>query len=170
VQPFQLPPPQPDLAVSSKRFYPKEIDNGVRDVPVVTFSGFSKSEQSSLEKNIANNLPEDNLEKLCKGQFVVINMTPKTSPWYTLNFVLAEIIEDVSLLDTTKASTSFTVQVYRPATASRLDSKFIKWIGDDNLLWKPRIERRLIKAIVNVIVRGGKLDAKFLKLINNIHF
>ena len=83
---------------------------------------------------------------------------------------MGEIIEDVSLLDTTKASTAFTVQVYRPATGVKLDSKFIKWIGDDNMLWKPRIERGLIKAIVTLTVRGGKLDAKSLKLIKSIHF
>jgi hypothetical protein len=43
---------------------------------------------------------------------VAVNLTPETEPWHPLNFVVAEVLKNVLMLDRTKATTIFTVEKF----------------------------------------------------------
>jgi hypothetical protein len=86
-------------------------------------------------------------------------------PAYTWSFVFAQVIGDVSEINTRDPETELELQIYRPATFTKLDSKFIHWIGDTNKPWKGTLLRGHVKAIVDRQVQGKKLTAKSQKLI-----
>jgi hypothetical protein len=80
------------------------------------------------------------------------------------------VIEDCSLLDTTHPETPINFQIFRPATLTNISSKLLPWIGDTNKPWKDRFSRGLVKALVQVQVKGKKLTAKSLTLIKDKFF
>jgi hypothetical protein len=93
-----------------------------------------------------------------------------------LKFLIGEITNDVSGMDTTKPNTLLDIQVLRPAgihdsnVQKALSKKFIPWRGDDNKLYKLSLERRHVKAVVELTPLGSKLTKKSLKLIKNNFF
>ena len=65
----------------------------------------------------------------------------------------------MSALDTTNGSMKIELQVLRPcgiAMDKPLEKKFIPWMGEDNKLWKISIDRKHVKASIELTPRGGK--------------
>ena len=70
------------------------------------------------------------------------------------------------------------IQILRPAGAAdatvekALQKKFVPWRGDDNKLYKLSLERKHVKAVVELTPLGtmAKLTKKSLKLIQNKFF
>jgi hypothetical protein len=161
-QPFMLPTPQLGAYNRHDSRASLQIDNGLRPVDVVTHRNFSTTSRKK-----ALNAVEDlsKLQPLEKGNFVVLQISVTNCPAYAWNFVVAQVIGDVSNLDTTDADTMLELQIYRPSTMNKLDSKFVHWIGDTNKPWKGSFSRGHVKAIVERQVQGKKLNAKSQKLI-----
>jgi hypothetical protein len=99
-------------------------DDGVLNVDVVNHQNFKTSERRKAlhvcETQIASAI---RFEKLFKGNFVVVNLTPSNSDWYTWPYVIAQITSDVSTLDTESPETVFQVQVYCPCGSTLSLSK-----------------------------------------------
>ena len=153
------------------------IDNGVRDVDVVTHSNFTPSMRRKANLVAESQvLAANRFDELKQGSFVVVNVKPmdkdgKDLEWYPWQYVIAEVDIDVSQLDTTDEKTEFQVQVYRPCgTTVSLDKKFIKWQGDDSHYWQPKIERGMIKAIVELHRSSKKLTKKSKEIIKPLVF
>lgn len=145
------------------------VDDGVRDIDVVTHAQFKPSaRQKALRICETQVTSGTRFDRLFKGNFVVANLVPANSNWYPWQFVIAEIITDVSTLDTQQPETQFQVQVYRP-TGRKIDltKKFIPWIGDDNQSWRPIIERGMIRGIVDLHHKSKTLSKNSQKLIES---
>ena len=117
------------------------------------------------------------LDPVKQGDIVVLDIdVPENAPWYILNFLIGEITNDVSGKDTTKESTMLEIQILHPAGAAdatvekALQKKFLPWRGDDNKLYKLSLERKHVKAVVELTPLGTKLTKKSLKLIQNKFF
>ena len=120
IEPFSLPPKQTTSQKSSKQTLPIRIDDGIRKVDVVTHSQFKASQRKKALGVVGSQLPDDQLEELKQGDFVIVQLTPEHSPWYTHPFVIGEIHKDISWVDTTKADSKFSVQIYLPADVKSL--------------------------------------------------
>jgi hypothetical protein len=59
-------------------------------------------------------MPCDQLDELQHGILVVINLVlePLTSPWYLHKFVIGEINNSISHLDTTNLEVQISMQIY----------------------------------------------------------
>jgi hypothetical protein len=141
------------------------VDTGVRDVDVVTHSQFTSS---SRRKQIKISQQEDRcklgeLDPLKKGDFVLLQVAVSNCPTYPFQFVIAQVVGDISQIDTTHADSLIEFQVFRPSTLDKLESKLLPWVGDTNKLWKESFARGFVKAIVEVQVKGKKLTAKMIK-------
>jgi hypothetical protein len=177
-RPFWIPPQTRDMSRAQQPLHRMvlAVDDGVRDIDVVTHSQFKPSaRQKALRICETQVISGTRFDKLFKGNFVVANLVPENSNWYPWQFVIAEIITDVSTLDTEQPETQFQVQVYRP-TGRKIDltKKFIHWIGDDNQSWRPIIERGMIRGIVDMHHKSktlykklSKIDSIFYLSLNN---
>jgi hypothetical protein len=148
------------------------IDDGVRDVDVVTHRRFTSTNRNKAMKvsNQEKDLKGGALEPLKMGDFVVLQVSVENCPAYTFDHVIAQVIEDCSLLDTTHPETPIHFQIFRPATLTNISSKLLPWIGDKNKPWKDRFSRGLVKALVQVQVKEKKVTAKSLTLIKDKFF
>ena len=157
------------------------IDDGIRDVDVVTHRGFTpSSRRSALRRAEAEVLAGFRMDKLYQGMFVVLDFGPKHSDWYPWSFLIAEINQNIAHLDTTAQDTCFEVQIYRPSGnvalfqqiqhTKLLKKGLVKWQGSDSQYWKPTIQLGDIKAIVEVSRVGKKLSSKSIKLILSMYF
>ena len=140
------------------------VDKGLRPIDVVTHKNFTTTARTKATKAAED---PNRLRPLDKGQFLVLQLSVDNTHSYTWNFVVAQLIEDVSDIDTTDPESMLEFQIYRPTTLNKLDSKFVKWIGDTNKQWKGNFSRGLVKAIVelHVQVQGERLTAKSQQLI-----
>jgi hypothetical protein len=110
------------------------------------------------------------LESLHTGDFVLLEVSVENCPTYHFNFVIAQVIGDVTQLDTTNPDTEINFQVFRPSNMQNLDSKLMPWMGDTNKLWKESFPSGLVKALVQIQVKGKRLTAKSLKMIKDKFF
>lgn len=149
---------------------PIQVDDGVRDVDVVQHRHFTSSHRRrALQNADAHIISAGKMEKLKQGMFVVVDMVPENSVWYTWKFLVAELAFDLAGLDTTSADTSIKVQVYRPCgNLLSLSKKFVKWRGDDNCLFQPEIQRGCISAIVEMN-KQQTLTKKSRSLISSMY-
>jgi hypothetical protein len=145
------------------------VDDGVREVDVMTHRQFTNTKRTKALK-LAAQQSSDALEQLKAGDFVVLQVTVSNCNAYPFNFVIAQVNGDVSQLDTTNPETLVPFQIYRPATLSNLNSKLMHWIGDTNKPWRDKFPRGLVKALVQVQVKGKKLTSKSLELIKDKFF
>ena len=90
------------------------------------------------------------LEKIEKGDVLVLNLLPQNNDNYKLPFVLANVDSDIANIDTTDKNAKFRVQILRPIDMSSITNKFVKWQGDDNHLWKPFIKRKKVRIVVSL--------------------
>ena len=155
------------------------IDDGIRDVDPVTFRDFNPSSRRRALKTAETEVwASQRMDELAQGMFIILDFGP-TSEWYPWDFLLAEIDENISHLDTTSKTTTFQVQIYRPSgnvdnfremDIDKLLSKvFIKWQGEDNKFWRPTIVHSDVKAIVD-LRRSGKLSKDSKQLIKSTYF
>ena len=113
---------------------------------------------------MAAEVPIEKLDELQQGMFVVIQLRPKSPPWYPHEFVIGEITKGVSHLNTTNPEVEFPVQVYLPVDKCSLDKRFMRWQEDDNKFWVPTVQRGMIKAIVELTKKGSRLTKPSLNL------
>jgi len=166
-EPFLLPCPQNGSYSRHSSKEAPQVDYGLRPVDIVThkdFCGSSRIKVFGAQQDIQK------LQPLEKGEFVVLQLSVTNCPQYQWDFVVAQVIGDVSGLDTTDADSQLQLQIYRPSTLNKLDSKFIQWVGDTNQPWKGFFSRGHVKAIVERQVQGKKLTRKSQKLIKDIFF
>ena len=97
VDPFSLPPKQTTSQKSSKQTLPIRIDDGIRKVDVVTHSQFKASQRKKALGVVGSQLPDDQLEELKQGDFVIVQRTSEHSPWYAHPLIIGEIHKDISL-------------------------------------------------------------------------
>ena len=91
------------------------IDDGIRDVDPVTFRDFNPSSRRRALKTAETEVwASQRMDELAQGMFIILDFGP-TSEWYPWDFLLAEIDENISHLDTTSKTTTFQVQIYRPS-------------------------------------------------------
>ena len=181
-KPFQIPKRNLNaLSHASNMKGTLPIDDGIRDVDVVTHREFNPScRRNALRKAEAEVLAGLRMDKLSQGMFVVLDFGPKHSDWYPWSFLIAEINQNIAHLDTTVQNTSFEVQIYRPCGnvaffqqtehTKLLRKGLVKWQGSDNQFWKPTILRSDVKAIIEVSRVGKKLSSKSINLILSMYF
>lgn len=168
LQPFRIPCQQTQDFPRTRPPIQGRIDDGCRDIQVVTYSSFTMSHRKRAKGLQEATIPDDKLDALHQGDILVVDLQPTNSSWYTLPYVLAEIDRDVSTIDTTNASSEFSVQILRPLNIHNrepLSQKFVKWQGDDRKLWRPTIQRKMVKAIVELTVKSKTLTKKSLQLL-----
>ena len=168
IYPFKLPLPQTALYTRHKVIL-LPIDNGIREVDVVTHNTFPES----ARRKILKLHEQDNqcaLQSLKKGDFVVLQIDVLNCATYPFKFVIGQIIEDVSGKDTTNPDTKILFQLYRPSTITKIESKMVPWIGDNNQYWREEFDRGHVKAIVQLQTQGKKLTANSRKMIENAFF
>jgi hypothetical protein len=137
------------------------IDLGTRKLDVVTHANFNSRERQKT--NLAQEIEhqkQTKMESLKKGDFVVLQVGVTNCAAYPFNFVIAQVIEDVSCKDTTNPDTLIQFQIFRPTTINNLSSKMIPWIGDTNQAWKDEFERGHVKAVVQLQPQGKILTAQ----------
>ena len=81
------------------------------------------------------NVPND-LEEINKGMFVAVQFQVLNATWYNLPFVIAQIKQDCTHLDTKNPSTMIEVQIYMPTghigpNTDLLTKRFVAWQEDD---------------------------------------
>jgi hypothetical protein len=169
VQPFHLPKQQEKTThIVAKKKQATMLDDANRPVQVVTFNKFRHIERERTKKEIVSQgLESAELEKIERGNILLVNILPKNNNQYVLPFVIAQVDGNLSGLDTTHKDTSFQIQVFWPTDMLTITNKFIKWKGDDNHLWKPIIKRHKVKMILET--KGNKLTAKSLALIRETY-
>jgi hypothetical protein len=167
VEDFCLPLPQTSEYVRHKAI-PLPLDTGIRAVDVVTHRAFPEAARQKAVRTQQRENPC--LQCLKKGDFVVLQMTVSNCASYPFDFVIAQVIEDVSNKDTTKADTEIHFQMFRPSTIDNIESKMVPWIGDDNKLWRGHFERGHVKALVQLQSKGKKLTADSRKMIKDAFF
>jgi hypothetical protein len=171
IEPFRLPDKQSICCFRQHETQKLPIDSGIRQVDVVVHSKFSsRSRQKTIKAQEQDSKTESKLQALKKGDFVVLQVGVTNCIAYTFNFVIAQVVEDVSGKDTTDPDTLILFQVFRPTTLNNLGSKMIPWIGDTNQQWKEEFERGHVKALVELQPQGRKLTANSKKLIENAFF
>ena len=144
------------------------IDDGVRAVEPVQHSNFKAGCRKRKLRDFEASVQR--MDSLKQGDMVVVNMVPEHSEWYNLPFVIAEIEKDISHLDTTNADCEFEVQVFRPKDKNNsLHKPFVKWQGEDNVYWKPTIERGLILSTVTFTPKSKKLSPQSLEFVRKHH-
>ena len=91
-------------------------------------------------------------------------------PSYQFDFVIAQVIEDVTQLDTTDPETELKFQVFQPSNLENFESKLVPWIGDTNKLWK--FSKRLGQSLCSSSGQRQKADheAKSLQMIKDKFF
>ena len=169
VQAFQMPKLQNCQRKSKKQNLDIHIDDGVRKVDVVTFSSF-KSNQRNKALHAVDAQNQEQLDELQQGNFVLVQLTPEQSPWYTHPFVIGKINKSVSGIDTTNPEAEFSIQVYLPVDKVSLNKKFVKWQGSDNKYWTPVIKRGMVKGIVDLTSRGKNLSKASSDVIKSTTF
>jgi hypothetical protein len=172
VQPFLLPAPQTQTSSRHRQQPVLPVDKGLRDVDVLTHRHFTGTHRNKALKLASEerSLKGGVLEPLHTGDFVLLQVSVENCPTYHFNFVIAQVIGDVTQLDTTNPDTEINFQVFRPSNMQNLDSKLMPWMGDTNKLWKESFPRGLVKALVQVQVKGKRLTAKSLKMIKDKFF
>jgi hypothetical protein len=166
--PFNIPHQQLTPAKPAKTPLSLRLDDGVRPVEPVQHSNFTASTRKRKEREIEATI--ERVDPLKQGDFIVLNLVPDMSPWYTLPFVFAEIEKDISHLDTTDPDCRFEVQVYRPNDKKNsLKKRFIKWQGEDNVYWKPTIERGIVLSTVQLGPKSKKLSRESLQFVEKHH-
>jgi hypothetical protein len=100
---------------------------------VVTHTNFpERARQNTLKVQKQDNEANMKLEPLKKGDFAVIQVGVRNRAAYPFEFVVGQVIEDLSSKDTTNPDTVIQFQIYRPSTLNNLSSKMVPWIGDTN--------------------------------------
>lgn len=171
--PFSIPKQQLTASKTPKSTLALHIDDGVRPVDVVTHSQMQSSQRKRKYKVLEG--LEEGMDALKQGDFLVVDLVPDHSPWYTLPFLLAEIDADISDRDSTSPDCEFSVQIYRPNCsdtndqAKSLAKKFVKWQGSDRKYWKPTIQRGMVLSTVSLAPQSKKLTKKSLEFIKKFH-
>ena len=75
---------------------------------------------------------------------------------YSLPFFIAKVIGPNN-------GEEVLVQIMRPSDLVSIDKKFLRWQGDDNLLWRPIILKSSVQLILELTPRGKKLTSKSLQ-------
>jgi len=167
-QPFEIPHAQkkPTYIVAKKR--PAAVlDDGNRPIQVVTHQNYRKTDRDNAKKQqTQEGLDSTQLDKLEKGDTLLLNLLPENNDKYKLPFVLAHVDSNISNLDTTDKNTIFPVQILRPIDLVSLTNKFVKWKGDDNRLWRPSVERSQVRMIVQM-TKTKKLTSRSQALIRS---
>jgi hypothetical protein len=171
IEPFCLPSPQDICCYRQFQREPLPLDSGIRQIDVVTHAHFtSRERQKTILAQDIENQKQSKMESLKKGHFVVLQVEVKNCAAYPFDFVIAQVIEDVSGKDTTDPDTLILFQIFRPSTLNNLSSKMIPWIGDTNQAWKDDFERGHVKAVIQLQPQGKKLTAQSRKMIENTFF
>ena len=76
---------------------------------------------------------------------------------YSLPFFIAKVIGPNN-------GEEVLVQIMRPSDLVSID-KFLRWQGDDKLLWRPIILKSSVQLILELTPRGKKLTSKSLQRI-----
>jgi hypothetical protein len=165
---FGIPNQQLAPAKAPKKPIVLRIDDGIRAVEPVQHSNFKASCRKRKVRDLEASI--ERVDPLKQGEIVVVNLVPEKSSWYTLPFVIAEIEKDISHLNTTDPDCQFEVQVYRPKDKKNsLNKPFVKWQGEDNVFWKPTIERGMVLSTVSFRPKSKKLSLESLKFIQKHH-
>ena len=165
---FSVPNQQLEPLKAPQKPFSLHIDDGVRAVEPVQHSNFKASHRKRKMRDFESSI--ERVDPLKQGEIVVVNLVPQESPWYTLPFVIAEIEKDISDLDTTDPDCQFEVQVYRTKDKKNSLSKaFVKWQGEDNVYWKPTIERGMVLSTVSFRPKSKKLSLESLQFIQKHH-
>jgi hypothetical protein len=87
-----------------------------------------------------------------KGMYVAVVLDVTNADWYNLPFVIAQIKEDCTKINTADPSCNIEIQVFMPTghigpNTDLLTKKFVPWQGDDGKFWTLKVERSTIKAI-----------------------
>jgi hypothetical protein len=179
VQPFWLPDSTRGYIMDSRQPHDVHsvrlaIDDGVRDVDIVTHSQFPASKRrKTIAVHEAEIASANRLDVLCQGNFIVVQLEVTNASWYPWKFVIAEITEDVSGIDTTSPDAMIPILIYRPAGSLKhvsLDKPFIPWIGDNNKHFTDTVSRSMVKAVVSLTARSKCLSKHSQNLINSINF
>jgi hypothetical protein len=171
VELFALPSPQAESCYRQPNSQNLPIDTGIRSVDVVTHTNFrERDRQRTLKVKKQDNEAKIKLEPLKKGDFAVLQVGVTNCVSYPFEFVVGQVIEDLSTKDTTNPDTVIQFQIYRPSTLDNLSSKMVPWIGDTNKPWKDDFARGLVKALVQLQPQGKKLTSNSRKLIENAFF
>jgi hypothetical protein len=171
VELFALPSPQAESCYRQPKSQNLPIDTGIRSVDVVTHTNFrERDRQRTLKVKKQDNEAKMKLEPLKKGDFAVLQVGVTNCVSYPFEFVVGQVIEDLSTKDTTNPDTVIQFQIYRPSTLDNLSSKMVPWIGDTNKPWKDDFARGLVKALVQLQPQGKKLTSNSRKLIENAFF
>jgi hypothetical protein len=167
---FRIPEPQrTETHIVAKKRPAAVLDSGNRPIQVVTHQNFSHSDRNRAKKQRAEEgLESSVLEKIEKGDVLVLNLLPQNNDNYKLPFVLANVDSDIANIDTTDKNAKFRVQILRPIDMSSITNKFVKWQGDDNHLWKPFIKRKKVRIVVS-LTKGKKLTAASQALIKSTY-
>ena len=105
-----------------------------------------------------------------RGMFLVVQLRPDWEQ-YPHDFVIAEIQEDISHIDTTKEDAKFKVLVYCFSSLTNISSKIFPWRGSGGGgLWITEVERSMVKAIVEIQKGGNKLTPASVRLSQSTHF
>ena len=75
---------------------------------------------------------------------------------YSLPFFIAKVIGPNN-------GEEVLVQIMRPSDLVSINKKFLRWQGDDNLLWRPIILKSSVQLIIELTPRGKKLTSKPLQ-------
>jgi hypothetical protein len=173
VVPFSVPKQQLTASKPPKNTLSLHEDDGVRPVDVVTHSEMQPTQRKRKCKVLEG--LEERMDALKQGDFLVVDLVPDHSPWYTLPFLLAEIDADISDRDSTSPDCEFSVQIYRPNCsdtsdqAKSLEKKFVKWQGSDRKYWKPTIQRGMVLSTVSLAHQSKKLTKKSMEFIKKYH-
>ena len=149
-QRFHIPEPQNHANSRHGHLIEAKIDDCVRDVDVVVHSGFTATQRRQKIRSIAQNIPSSKLEPLMRGMFLVVQLRPDWEQ-YPHDFVIAEIQEDISHIDTTKEDAKFKVLVYCFSSLTNISAKIFPWRGSGGGgLWITEVERSMVKAIAEI--------------------
>lgn len=167
VDPFTIPrKQQQNNNLAGKKRVAAKIDDGVRAIDVVTQKKFRHTDRLRAEHQLhSEGLDTTTLDALHKGDVLLIDFLPTNNPAYKLPFMIAEIEQDVSVIDTTTTDTEIPVQILRPTDMQSFHKKIIRWQGDDNQFWRPHVARGSLKAIVHLTSKGKKLNSTSISLI-----
>ena len=154
-------------SVKAKKRATAVLDDGNRPIQLVTYQTYRNTDRAHAKKQTTQEgLDSLLLDKIVKGDALVVTLLPENNNSYKLPFVLAQVDSDISNLDTTNKNTSFQVQILRPINMVSISNKFVKWQRNDNHLWRPFIERKQVKCIVE-LTKNKKLTAKSNALIQS---
>jgi hypothetical protein len=96
VVPFSVPKQQLTASKPPKNTLSLHVDDGVRPVDVVTHSQMQPTQRKRKCKVLEG--LEERMDALKQGDFLVVDLVPDHSPWYTLPFHLAEHVTNQAAL------------------------------------------------------------------------